>query len=145
MAAYLCLQRTASKFLQVSIQFFFLLWSSYLFRFNLDDISDGNGGLYECLDAHCTSSINTQIKYFHVYGVDNVLCRVTDPHFIGYCIKNNVDCAAKVRILHVTILITGNLNKWIGQIIFSWWRLRWIPSDQPFLLSQLHRNSMYSI
>ncbi|KAK6110397.1 UTP--glucose-1-phosphate uridylyltransferase family protein [Brugia pahangi] len=57
---------------------------------------NGNGGLYECLEAHCTSSINNQIKYFHVYGVDNVLCRVADPHFIGYCIKKNVDCAAKV-------------------------------------------------
>ncbi|KAL3982130.1 UTP--glucose-1-phosphate uridylyltransferase family protein [Acanthocheilonema viteae] len=57
---------------------------------------NGNGGLYECLEAHCTSSLNNQIKYFHVFSVDNVLCRVADPHFIGYCIKNDVDCAAKV-------------------------------------------------
>ncbi|KAM3726328.1 putative UDP-N-acetylglucosamine pyrophosphorylase [Dirofilaria immitis] len=57
---------------------------------------NGNGGLYECLEAYRTSSMNNHTKYFHVYGVDNVLCRVADPHFIGYCIKKNVDCAAKV-------------------------------------------------
>ncbi|OZC05229.1 hypothetical protein X798_07789 [Onchocerca flexuosa] len=57
---------------------------------------NGNGGLYECLEAHRISSMNNDIKYFHVYGVDNVLCRVADPHFIGYCIKKNIDCAAKV-------------------------------------------------
>uniref|UniRef100_A0A915Q595 UDP-N-acetylglucosamine diphosphorylase n=1 Tax=Setaria digitata TaxID=48799 RepID=A0A915Q595_9BILA len=56
---------------------------------------NGNGGLYECLGAHLSSFVDNNIKYFHVCGVDNVLCRVADPHFIGYCIKKNVDCAAK--------------------------------------------------
>ncbi|KAH7719952.1 UTP--glucose-1-phosphate uridylyltransferase family protein [Aphelenchoides avenae] len=57
---------------------------------------DGNGGLYAAIRPHLAEIKARGVKHFHVYCVDNILCRVADPDFIGCAIRKNADCAAKV-------------------------------------------------
>ncbi|KAF8820752.1 UTP-glucose-1-phosphate uridylyltransferase subfamily protein [Cardiosporidium cionae] len=49
---------------------------------------DGNGGIFRTLkekgilkDMH-----QRDVSYLHIFSVDNILCKVADPVFIGYCL-----------------------------------------------------------
>ena len=57
---------------------------------------NGNGGFFEAIQGLLPELRSMGIKYFHVYCVDNILCRIGDPAFIGQCIAKKADCAAKV-------------------------------------------------
>eukprot|EP00301_Raphidiophrys_heterophryoidea_P018878 c3871_g1_i1.p1 GENE.c3871_g1_i1~~c3871_g1_i1.p1 ORF type:complete len:493 (-),score=119.85 c3871_g1_i1:170-1648(-) len=59
---------------------------------------DGNGGIYLALKKWgALDDMNRRgVKGVYVCSVDNVLAKMCDPTFIGYCLSRNADSGAKV-------------------------------------------------
>lgn len=78
---------------------------------------DGNGGLYRALkhDGILDDMGRRGVEYIQLYCVDNILVRVGDPIFTGYCISKKAECANKVvpkgfpsESVGITCLVDGN-------------------------------------
>ncbi|ETE60558.1 UDP-N-acetylhexosamine pyrophosphorylase-like protein 1 [Ophiophagus hannah] len=96
---------------------------------------DGNGGLYRALVDHKILADMQQrgVQFLHVYCVDNILVKMADPVFIGFCVSKGADCGAKVVEYSEIAAETaeerhpdGRLVYWAGNICNHFFSLRFL-------------------
>ena len=64
----------------------------------LPQAPDGNGGIYDALRVSGTlDALEARgTRSVHVFSVDNAICKVCDPLFIGYCLDQGASVGNKV-------------------------------------------------
>lgn len=66
--------------------------------FKLSKAPNGNGGVHSAIaNSGALKHMREHgVEHLHIYGVDNVLVKIADPVFIGYCATMKADAANKV-------------------------------------------------
>ncbi|XP_044761044.1 UDP-N-acetylhexosamine pyrophosphorylase-like protein 1 [Coccinella septempunctata] len=74
---------------------------------------DGTGGLYKAMAKNgiFADMEKRGVRYIYVFPIDNIMAKVADPIFVGYCMETNSDCAAKVIKKHKAKQNVGNICK----------------------------------
>lgn len=67
-------------------------------KYKLSLSPNGNGGIYNAMYKHniLQHMKSNNIKYIHIYGIDNILIKPADPYLIGYMSYKQADIANKV-------------------------------------------------
>ena len=57
---------------------------------------NGNGAFFDAVlkHAHIQKALRAT-EYIQIVGVDNILCKIFDPLYIGMAVKDNLTCAMK--------------------------------------------------
>jgi UDP-N-acetylglucosamine/UDP-N-acetylgalactosamine diphosphorylase len=89
-------------------------------KFKIRMAPNGSGGLYEALlddNQILTDMKQKNIQFVHICGIENILTKIADPIFIGYCLETNTQCGIKIteKIRHNepinNLVFNSHLNK----------------------------------
>ena len=67
-------------------------------KYKISRAPDGNGGLYKAMlrEGILDDMARRGVNYVHVYCVDNILIKMADPVFTGFCIAKDANFGSKV-------------------------------------------------
>jgi UDP-N-acetylglucosamine/UDP-N-acetylgalactosamine diphosphorylase len=88
-------------------------------KFKIRMAPNGSGGLYEALldNQILTDMKQKNIQFIHICGIENILIKIADPIFIGYCLETNTQCGIKIteKIRHnepiTNLVFNSHVNK----------------------------------